>query len=1295
MQSLLTWQGGDALTIFRLEKLASALRKQLPITHLEVKKFYLIVLQSADAPHEHIESLKNILGDVSSTKIAANPGLFWVVPRIGTLSSWSSKATDILHNCGLNSFSRIERGLQYSVQSSAPLSETQNQWLNAQIHDALTESVLIEPSQFNELFSTQVPQPLVLIPVLEKGLSALTAADHALGLSLSPEEMNYLLESFTELKRNPTDAELMMFAQINSEHCRHKIFNAQWTVDGIDQDLSLFKMIRNTQAQHGDNVLVAYNDNAAVLKGGPAQHFWIDPQSQQYRVTHESAPIVFKVETHNHPTAISPKAGAATGSGGEIRDEAATGRGSTTRAGLVGFSVAHLHIPDWHRPWEYQVSVPKQLASALQIMLDGPIGAAEYNNEFGRPCLTGYFRSFEYLSAGEYRAYHKPIMIAGGIGFVRESLIHKQKLTKDVQLIVLGGPALPIGLGGGSASSHTGGVNDQALDFASVQRANAEMERRAQEVINRCWLLGEANPILSIHDVGAGGLANAMPELIHADDLGGNLQLRAIPNAASAMSPLEIWCNEAQERYVLAIAPESLELFREIAERERCPFSVIGLATEKPTLVVGDEHFHNEAVDLPMRVLFDEWPPLKIKAERLKPSLEAFSTEGIAWADAVSRVLSFPCVADKSFLITIGDRSVTGLVARDQMIGPWQVPVSDVAVTANDYFGFAGAAMAMGERSPVALINPAASARLSVAEALTNIAAAFVGDLAQVSLSANWMAAARHPGESAALYDAVHAVGMELCPDIGISIPVGKDSLSMSSRWQDQGKAMESAAPLSLIISAAASVKDIRKTLTPLLNLHVGETCLLLIDLGRGRNALGGSVLAQVYQSLGDQAPDLDNPLLLKNFFNAIQLLNSKNLIQAYHDRSDGGLLATLCEMIFASHVGLTVDLSVFTKDRLAALFAEELGAVIQVKRSDLNAVLSLLQDFSLKDCTHHIAELNTLDEFIVKADDQILYGETRTNLHRIWSELSFRMQAMRDNPESAQEQYDALLEVADPGLNAKLKFDLTEKIEAPFLNLNTKPKVAILREQGVNGHIEMAAAFAKVGFESVDVHMSDVQQGRVQLSDFVGLVACGGFSYGDVLGAGRGWAQSILLHPRARDEFSAFFARNDSFSLGVCNGCQLFSQLKSIVPGSEHWPEFKRNLSEQFEARLSLVEVVKSPSIFLRDMAGSVMPITIAHGEGRVQFSNANAQAELINAEQVSLRYVDSYHQPAVNYPANPNGSPAAITGVCNRDGRVTILMPHPERVVRQTQFSWSPREWQANSPWRRFFANARVFVS
>ncbi len=1000
--SLLSWQGGDALTLFRLEKLASRLREQLSLTHLEVKQVYFIALQDKALSDTEIASLKTILGDVSATEVAPAPALLWVVPRVGTLSSWSSKATDILHNCGLNAIKRIERGLQYAVQTNQALNATQTEWLKAQIHDALTESVLSNPNQFSELFNTQTPQALKSIALLEHGLAALKEADQSLGLSLSAEEMDYLLKTFTELKRNPTDVELMMFAQINSEHCRHKIFNADWTIDGVDQSHSLFKMIRNTQALNGENVWVAYKDNAAILKGYDAEHFWLDPYTQHYRVVTENAPIVFKVETHNHPTAISPKPGAATGSGGEIRDEAATGRGSTTRAGLVGFSVSHLHLPDWSQPWEYQASVPKQLASALQIMLEAPIGAAEYNNEFGRPCLSGYFRSFEYINQTEYRAYHKPIMIAGGIGFVRLAQAHKEKLSAGAQLIVLGGPAMPIGLGGGSASSHSDGVNDQALDFASVQRANAEMERRAQEVINRCWLMGDANPILSIHDVGAGGLANAMPELIHADALGGDLQLRLIPNAAPAMSPLEAWCNEAQERYVLAIDKQSIELFSEIAERERCPFAVIGTASSKQELIVEDTHLANKAVELPMRVLFDEWPPLKINAQHQTPVLEKFSTEGIAWADAVQRVLSFPCVADKSFLITIGDRSVTGLVARDQMIGPWQVPVADVAVIANDYFGYQGAAMAMGERTPVALINPAAAARLTVAEALTNMAAAFVGDLAQVSLSANWMAAVRHPGEAAALYDAVQAVGMELCPELGISIPVGKDSLSMSSRWQDQGQVMESAAPLSLIISAAASVKDIRKTLTPLLAKD-SDSQLLLIDLGRGRNALGASVLAQVYQTLGEVAPDLDEAALLKNFFNAIQALNERDLVQAYHDRSDGGLLATLAEMIFASHLGLTVDLSAFAADPMAALFTEELGAVIQVKQRDLAAAFDLFTQYSLRECVHIIAQSNVVDELIIKADEQILYSETRVKLHRIWSELSYRMQALRDNPQCAE----------------------------------------------------------------------------------------------------------------------------------------------------------------------------------------------------------------------------------------------------------------------------------------------------
>ncbi len=1299
--ALLSWQGGEILTPFRLEKLSELIRSHLPISQLEVRRVYFIVLDTLSYDPElkaQLEQLKLILTDVSAVEITESTECLtrWVVPRLGTLSSWSSKATDIVHNCGLSRIQRIEQGVQYRLLglTTIQLESTQLQKVQALLHDAMTESVLDSVEQFSLLVKHQLPSAFASVPVLEKALPALAEANARLGLGLNQAELAYLLRVFTELKRDPSDAELMMFAQINSEHCRHKIFNAQWMVDGKAKPLSLFKMIRNTQALNSDNVWLAYSDNAAVLKGYEAQHFWMDPKTHRYRVMAENAPIVLKVETHNHPTAISPKAGAATGSGGEIRDEAATGRGSFTRAGLAGFSVSHLRIPDVQQPWEGDAQRPSHLASALQIMLEGPIGSAEYNNEFGRPCLLGYFRNFEYKTEKEYRAYHKPIMIAGGIGGIRLSQLKKQKLRAGVLLIVLGGPALPIGLGGGSASSQSSGGNQQDLDFASVQRANAEMERRAQEVINACWLLGDENPILSIHDVGAGGLANAMPELIHADDLGGDFDLRAIPTAAPGMSPLELWCNEAQERYVLAISKESLAFFTQMAERERCPFAVMGEAKETPALKVEDDYFNNEVIALPMKVLFDEWPPLTLNAEHQARSYEKFDTANIELKESVFRVLQFPCVADKSFLITIGDRSVTGLVARDQMVGPWQVPVSDVAVTCNDYFGFQGAAVAMGERSPLALLNPAASARMAVAEALTNMAAAFVGDLSHISLSANWMAAAEHPGEAAALYDAVEAVGMELCPALGISIPVGKDSLSMSARWKDRDKEYHSVAPLSLVITAAGRVQDVRKTLTPLLHTQRGETQLLLIDLGRGRHALGASVLAQSYQALGQEAPDLKDPQDLKNFFAAIQALNAADLILAYHDRSDGGLLATLCEMIFASHVGLRVDLSALGSDPLAALFSEELGAVIQVQRDVFAKVMSILNEHNLAECVHVIAELNASDELLIFHHEQLLLKESRIDLHRAWSKTSFKLQALRDNPSCAEQQYEALLRADDPGLNARVSFDLNHNRAAPYINVDAKPKVAILREQGVNGHIEMAAAFAKVGFESTDVHMSDIQQGRVQLKQFAGLVACGGFSYGDVLGAGRGWAQSILMHARARDQFAEFFERSDSFALGVCNGCQLFSQLKSIIPGAEHWPQFKRNLSEQFEARLSLVEVVESPSLFLRGMAGSILPITVAHGEGRAVFDRAEDQRSLLESQQICLRYVDSYHQIATDYPANPNGSPLGLTGLCNRDGRVSLLMPHPERVVRRVQLSWAPAEWGEDSPWLQFFANARVFV-
>ncbi|MCK9530021.1 MAG: phosphoribosylformylglycinamidine synthase, partial [Gammaproteobacteria bacterium] len=1106
-------------------------------------------------------------------------------------------------------------------------------------------------------------------------------------------------ENFQKLGRNPTDVELMMFAQANSEHCRHKIFNADWIIDGRKQEHSLFKMIRNTYHHHKEGVLSAYKDNAAVLDGAVAGRFFPDPSTGEYGYHREPVHMMIKVETHNHPTAISPHPGAATGSGGEIRDEGATGRGGKPKAGLTGFSVSNLRIPGFEQPWETDFGKPGRIVSALDIMLEGPIGAASFNNEFGRPSINGYFRTFEEKVPGpngdEVRGYHKPIMIAGGLGNIRAIHVEKDLIPPGAQLIVLGGPAMLIGLGGGAASSMAQGTSHEDLDFASVQRSNPEMERRCQEVIDRCWQQGEDNPIISIHDVGAGGLSNAMPELVNDAGRGARFELRTIPNDEPGMSPKEIWSNESQERYVLAVSPERMEEFNAICERERCPYAVIGEATEEQQLVVGDAHFDNTPVDMPMEVLLGK-PPKMLRDVQHKPFHKPdFDTRSINLRDAAYRLLKLPTIADKRFLITIGDRTVTGLIARDQMVGPWQEPVADCGVTAANFDTYTGEAMAMGERTPVALVDHAASARMAVAEAITNIAAARIDKLSDIKLSANWMAPAGHPGEDAGLFDAVRAVGMELCPALGLTIPVGKDSMSMKTVWDDdKGEKQAVTAPLSLIVTAFAPVTDVRRTLTPQLRNEEGDTDLILIDLGRGRQRLGGSCLAQVYKQTGHQAPDLETPEHLKAFFDAIQTLNDRKLLLAYHDRSDGGLFVTLAEMAFAARTGVTVQLDGLGEDAAAALFNEELGAVIQVRHQDTDDVLAWLHDFGMGKHSHVIGELNDEDRVVIMHRDLEAFSELRVDLQRAWAETSYRMQSLRDNPECAQEEFDRLLDVSDPGLSPVLTFEPDEDIAAPFIARGVRPRVAILREQGVNGQVEMAAAFDRAGFASVDVHMSDVLSGRVQLKDFQGLAACGGFSYGDVLGAGEGWAKSILFNPRAREEFETFFHRGDSFALGVCNGCQMMSNLHELIPGADGWPRFVRNGSEQFEARVAMVEVLRSPSLFLKGMEGARLPIAVAHGEGRAEFRDTDAPAHALREHLACVRYVDNYGDPTEVYPANPNGSPLGLTGLTTRDGRVTILMPHPERVFRTVQYSWHPDDWGVDGPWMRMFRNARVWV-
>jgi phosphoribosylformylglycinamidine synthase len=1299
---MLLLRGSPALSPFRLEKLLARVRSTVPaVEHLYAEFVHFAdVERSLDEAEQAV--LERLLSYGPRLSVEAPHGrLFFVVPRLGTISPWASKATDIAHNCGLSMVHRLERGVAYYAAKAgdAPFSEHEAIQVAALLHDRMTESVLDALEEAAGLFRAQEPAPLRSVDVLAGGRTALEKANKEWGLALASDEIDYLVENFIALGRNPTDVELMMFAQANSEHCRHKIFNADWVIDGQAQEKSLFGMIRNTYHHNSRGILSAYKDNAAVIEGYPAGRFYPRPDSGEYAAHPESVAILMKVETHNHPTAISPFPGAATGSGGEIRDEGATGRGSKPKAGLSGFSVSNLRIPGFEQPWEADHGKPGRIVSALQIMIDGPLGAAAFNNEFGRPAINGYFRTYEETVSGpngeEVRGYHKPIMLAGGLGNIRVDHVEKNRIPPGAQLVVLGGPAMLIGLGGGAASSMSTGQSHEDLDFASVQRGNPEIERRCQEVIDRCWQLGEHNPIVSIHDVGAGGLSNAMPELVNDAGRGARFELRAIPNDEPGMAPMEIWCNEAQERYVLAVRPEDLERFARICERERAPYAVIGEATEEQRLVLGDGHFDNTPIDLPLEVLLGK-PPKMLRDVQHKPFHKAdIHTKHIDLKDAAYRLLRLPTVASKNFLITIGDRTVTGLVCRDQMVGPWQVPVADCGVTATSFDVYTGEAMAMGERTPVALIDHAASARMAVGEALTNIAAARVDDISRIVLSANWMAPAGHPGEDAGLYAAVQAVGMELCPALDIAIPVGKDSMSMKTVWEDNGVKKSVTAPLSLIVTAFAPVSDVRKSLTPELRSEQGDTDLILIDLGKGRNRLGGSCLAQVYKQIGHHAPDLDDPQQFKAFFACIQELNAKGLLLAYHDRSDGGLFTTLAEMAFAGRTGVSVQLDELGGDAAAVLFNEELGAVIQVRHVDTDDVLAWLHDAGLGKHSFVIGTLNDDDRLIVTHDRVELLNETRTDLQRAWAETSYRMQALRDNPECAQEEFDILLDAGDPGLHAELSFDIDKDVAAPFIASGKRPRVAVLREQGVNGQVEMAAAFDRAGFAAVDVHMSDIIAGRVALKDFTGLVACGGFSYGDVLGAGEGWAKSILFNPQARDQFAAFFERGDSFSLGVCNGCQMMSNLHELIPGADNWPRFVRNESEQFEARVAMVEVLKSPSLFLAGMEGSRMPIAVAHGEGRAEFADADMGPALaLRDHRVAMRWVNNYGDPTEIYPYNPNGSPLGITGLTTADGRVTIMMPHPERVFRAVQHSWGLDTWGEDGPWMRMFRNARAWV-
>ncbi|MBF8650460.1 phosphoribosylformylglycinamidine synthase [Pseudomonas putida] len=1299
---MLILRGAPALSAFRHGKLLEQLSQKVPA----VTGLYAEFAHFADTDGELTADQQQVLGRLlkygPSVPVQEPAGrLFLVVPRLGTISPWASKASDIAHNCGLQSIQRLERGIAYYV--AGDLSDADAEQVSAQLHDRMTQRVLGQLEQAADMFSHAQPRPMTSVDILAGGRDALAQANIDLGLALAEDEVDYLVTAFQGLKRNPNDIELMMFAQANSEHCRHKIFNASWDIDGQAQDKSLFGMIKNTYQMHSEGVLSAYKDNASVIVGNVAGRFYPNPETRQYGAVQEPVHILMKVETHNHPTAIAPFSGASTGSGGEIRDEGATGRGAKPKAGLTGFTVSNLRIPGFEQPWEQAYGKPERIVDALDIMIEGPLGGAAFNNEFGRPALTGYFRTFEQSintpHGEEVRGYHKPIMLAGGMGNIREDHVQKGEITVGAKLIVLGGPAMLIGLGGGAASSVATGASSADLDFASVQRENPEMERRCQEVIDRCWQLGDANPIAFIHDVGAGGISNAFPELVNDGGRGGRFELRNVPNDEPGMAPHEIWSNESQERYVLAVSAVDFERFKAICERERCPFAVVGEATEEQHLTVTDSHFDNTPVDMPLDVLLGKPPRMHRSVTREAELGDDFDPSELDLDTAVQRVLSHPAVASKSFLITIGDRTITGLVARDQMVGPWQVPVADCAVTATSFDVYTGEAMAMGERTPLALLDAPASGRMAIGETITNLAASHIDKLSDIKLSANWMSAAGHPGEDARLYDTVKAVGMELCPELGITIPVGKDSMSMKTKWSEEGIEKSVTSPMSLIITGFAPVTDIRKTLTPQLRMDKGETDLILIDLGRGKNRMGASILAQTYGKIAAQAPDVDDAEDLKAFFAVIQGLNADGHLLAYHDRSDGGLVTTVLEMAFAGHCGLDLHLDPLTDSKAdipAILFNEELGAVIQVRQDATPDVLVQFSAAGLgEQCVAVIGKPVNNAEISISLNGEVLFDDDRRMLQRQWAETSYQIQRLRDNADCADQEFDLLLEEDNPGLSVKLGFDVNDDIAAPYIKKGVRPQVAILREQGVNGQVEMAAAFDRAGFAAIDVHMSDILAGRVDFEAFKGLVACGGFSYGDVLGAGEGWAKSALFNSRARDAFQAFFERNDSFALGVCNGCQMMSNLHELIPGTEYWPHFVRNRSEQFEARVAMVEVQKSNSIFLQGMAGSRMPIAIAHGEGHAEFASEEALLEADVSGCVALRYVDNHGKVTEAYPANPNGSPRGITGLTSRDGRVTIMMPHPERVFRAVQNSWRPDEWQEDAALMRMFRNARVWVN
>jgi phosphoribosylformylglycinamidine synthase len=1340
---LMHFEGGNALSAFRAQALLAKLQAVAPrVSAVHARHVHWVWSDSAlDGPaHDKLAALLRY-GDPYEG--AADGALIVVMPRLGTVSPWASKATDIAHNCGLN-IHRVERVTEFCLNlksgllgGSKPLSAEELQACAALLHDRMTESAAFEREAAVHLFDEQPGQPLAHVDVLGAGRAALVAANADFGLALSDDEIDYLVDAFTQLERNPSDVELMMFAQANSEHCRHKIFNAKFVIDGEEQALSMFGMIRNTEKCSPQHTIVAYSDNAAVMEGGPVER-WLPEAfgaAPKYAARQETAHVLMKVETHNHPTAISPHPGASTGAGGEIRDEGATGRGAKPKAGLTGFSVSNLNLPglpglsgpDKPEPWErVRYGKPEHIASPLQIMLDGPLGGAAFNNEFGRPNLGGYFRVYEQSVAGVQRGYHKPIMIAGGVGTISDTQTHKLPFGAGTLLIQLGGPGMRIGMGGGAASSMAAGSNTAALDFDSVQRGNPEIQRRAQEVINHCWALGHDNPVLAIHDVGAGGISNAFPELVDGAGKGATFDLRRVPLEETGLAPKEVWCNESQERYVLAVDPQRLALFEQMCGRERCPFAVVGVATDDRQLVLQDgqnpEKSGSRAIDMPMDVLLGKPPKMQRDVQRVLRTEKPLDLTGVKLQDVAFDVLRHPTVASKRFLITIGDRTVGGLNHRDQMVGPWQVPVADCAVTLADYAGFRGEAMSMGERTPLASLgsnSAPASGRMAVAEAITNLLAAPI-ELPRIKLSCNWMAACGEPGEDAALYDTVKAVGMDLCPALGISVPVGKDSLSMRTRWSDGNDSKQVTAPVSLIVSAFATLDDVRGTLTP--QLQPGDTTLILVDLGQGKNRMGGSMLAQVLGQFGsldeDGVPDVDDPAQLKALVAAINQLRAESKLLAYHDRSDGGLWAAVCEMAFAGHVGvsLNVDMLVTESDGIAdsraefgdsknwasqigerrneltlkALFNEELGVVVQVKTSDRDAVMAVLRQHGLSKHAHAIGKPNTRGSVEVWRDAKAQFSARSSDLHQTWDEVSWRIAQLRDNPACADSEHAAVGVSDDPGLHVHLTFDPREDIAAPFI-AKARPKLAILREQGVNSHVEMSYAMAKAGFDTFDVHMSDLHGGHAKLTEFQGFIACGGFSYGDTLGAGEGWARSVMFNPRLAEQFTAFFARSDSFALGVCNGCQMMAALSPIIPGADAWPKFTRNKSEQFEARLSLVEVLESPSIFFAGMAGSRVPIAVAHGEGYADFSQRGDASRV----QRAMRFVDPHGAPTEAYPFNPNGSPDGVTAVTTQDGRFTVLMPHPERVFRNVLMSWTSGDRSELSPWMRMFRNARKWLA